>query len=146
MIKDNVDWKILKLLQQDARLSNTEIGRRVGLTSPAIAERIKRLEDVGVITAYNTKLNYALTGYQFKAIITLKVFTGRLQPFLKTIASYKEVINCYRITGAENIIMEVLLTDQNHLERFIDKVIQYGETKTHIVLSNVIEDNPISNF
>lgn len=146
MIKDNVDWKILKLLQQDARLSNAEIGRRVGLTSPAIAERIKRLEDVGVITAYNTKLNYALTGYQFKAIITLKVFTGRLQPFLKTIASYKEVINCYRITGAENIIMEVLLTDQNHLERFIDKVIQYGETKTHIVLSNVIEDNPISNF
>lgn len=146
MIKDNVDWKILKLLQQNARLSNAEIGRRVGLTSPAIAERIKRLEDVGVITAYNTKLNYALTGYQFKAIVTLKVFTGRLQPFLKTIASYKEVINCYRITGAENIIMEVLLTDQNHLERFIDKVIQYGETKTHIVLSNVIEDNPISNF
>jgi Lrp/AsnC family leucine-responsive transcriptional regulator len=64
---------------------------------------------------------------------------GRLKPFLEKVTDFKEVSNCYRITGNENIIMEVVLQDQAHLEEFIDKLITYGETKTHIVLSQVIE-------
>ncbi|HZH69754.1 MAG TPA: Lrp/AsnC ligand binding domain-containing protein, partial [Flavobacteriaceae bacterium] len=83
------------------------------------------------------------TGYQLKALITLKVFMGKLKPFLDKVTDYDEVINCYRITGNENIILEVVLRNQSHLEKFIDKLIVYGETKTHIVLSNVIENAPI---
>jgi Lrp/AsnC family transcriptional regulator, leucine-responsive regulatory protein len=140
---DDLNWEILKQLQLNARISMTELSKIVGLTPPAVAERIKKLEDMGVIKGYFTQLSYIKTGYQLKAIITLKVFMGRLKPFLDKVPEFKEVINCYRITGSENIIMEVILKNQKHLETFIDQLISYGETKTHIVLSNKIENAPI---
>ena len=68
---------------------------------------------------------------------------GRLKPFLEKVHDFSEVVNFYRSTGNENIFMEVVLFDQFHLEEFIDKLITYGETKTHIVLSTVIENAPI---
>ena len=141
---DAINWSILKYLQSNSRSSYSEIGREIGLTSPAVAERIKKMEDAGIIRAYSTIIAHQKVGYQFKAIITLKAFMGRLKPFLETVKSFKEVLNCYRITGNENIIMEVVLYDQAHLERLIDKLITYGETKTNIILSNVIEEAPIT--
>jgi Lrp/AsnC family leucine-responsive transcriptional regulator len=140
---DNLNWKILEALQKNARQSFAEIGRNVGLTSPAVAERVKRMEDLGIIKGYKAEVSYHKTGHQLKAVITLRAFMGRLKPFLEKVKEFKEVINCYRITGNENIIMEVVLYDQAHLEEFIDKVITYGETRTHIILSNVIEHGPI---
>ena len=140
---DQLNWKILEALQKNARQSFAEIGRTVGLTSPAVAERVKRMEDLGIIKGYKAEVSYHKTGHQLKAIITLRAFMGRLKPFLEKVKEFKEVINCYRITGNENIIMEVVLYDQAHLEEFIDKVITYGETRTHIILSNVIEHGPI---
>jgi Lrp/AsnC family transcriptional regulator, leucine-responsive regulatory protein len=140
---DILNWKILECLQQNSRQSNTQIARNVGITSPAVAERIRKMEDGGVIEGYFTKVSYFETGHQLKAIITLRVFMGKLKPFLVKAKSLKEVINCYRITGNENIVMEVVLKNQHHLEQFIDQLIIYGETKTQIVLSNIIENNPI---
>jgi len=140
---DNIHWKILKSLQKNARQSNTEIAKQVGITSPAVAERIRKMEDLGVIQGYYTKVSHYETGHQLKAIITLRAFMGRLKPFLEIVKNFDEVVNCYRITGNENIIMEVVLNNQRHLEKFIDQLITYGETRTHIVLSNVVENNPI---
>ena len=140
---DSLNWKILEALQQNARMSFSEIGRKIGLTSPAVAERVKKMEDKGIIKGYKVQVSYNKTGHQLKAIITLKVFMGRLKPFLEKVGEFREVINCYRITGNENIILEVVLYDQAHLEVFIDKLITYGETRTHIVLSNVVEQAPI---
>ncbi|MCB7481391.1 Lrp/AsnC family transcriptional regulator [Christiangramia sediminis] len=140
---DKLNWAILEELQKNARASFSEIGRKVGLTSPAVAERVKKMEDSGVISSYKVNLSHQKTGYQLRAVITLRAFTGRLKAFLETVKSFKEVINCYRITGNENIIMEVVLHDQVHLEKLIDRLITYGETRTHIILSNVIEDAPI---
>ena len=71
---------------------------------------------------------------------------GKLKPFLEMVQKLEEVINCYRITGDENIIMEVVLKDQAHLERFIDELIRYGETRTHIILSDVVSDAPIKRL
>jgi Lrp/AsnC family leucine-responsive transcriptional regulator len=127
-------------------MSLAQIGRQVGLTTPAVAERVKKMEDIGIIEGFNAKVSYTLTGYQLKAIITLKAFMGKLKPFLEMVQSLDEVINCYRITGNENIIMEVVLKDQAHLERFIDELIRYGETRTHIILSDVISDAPIKRL
>ncbi|HSM62387.1 MAG TPA: Lrp/AsnC family transcriptional regulator [Gillisia sp.] len=140
---DSLNWQILESLQKNARQSFAEIGRKVGLTSPAVAERVKKMEDSGIIKGYKAQVSYHKTGHQLKAVITLRAFMGRLKPFLEKVKEFKEVINCYRITGNENIIMEVVLYDQSHLEEFIDKLITYGETKTHIILSNVIEQGPI---
>ena len=71
---------------------------------------------------------------------------GKLKPFLEMVKTFEEVINCYRITGDENIIMEVVLKDQAHLERFIDELIRYGETRTHIILSDIVSDAPIKRL
>jgi Lrp/AsnC family leucine-responsive transcriptional regulator len=140
---DELNWKILKMLQKNARQSNTDIAKQVGISSPAVAERIRKMEDLGIIQGYYTKVSHYETGHQLKAIITLRAFMGRLKPFLEIVKSFDEVVNCYRITGNENIVMEVVLNNQRHLEKFIDQLITYGECRTHIVLSNVVENNPI---
>lgn len=140
---DDLNWKILQCLQYNARESFANIGRMVGLTPPAVAERVKKMEDLGIIEGYRTKVSHAMTGHQLRAIITLRAFMGKLKPFLELVKTFNEVVNCYRITGNENIVMEVVLKDQFHLEKFIDKLIQYGETRTHIILSNVVSNAPM---
>jgi len=140
---DNLNWKILKCLQQNSRMSNAEIGRRVGISSPAVSERIKKLEDAEVIQGYTTFVSPFEVGYQLKALITLRAFMGMLKPFLEKVKTYDEVVNCYRITGNENIVMEVVLKNQKHLESFIDQLISYGETKTQIVLSHVVKHSEV---
>jgi Lrp/AsnC family leucine-responsive transcriptional regulator len=124
-------------------MSNSEIGRRVGMSSPAVGERIKKMEDAEIIEGYTTFVSPFKTGYQLKALITLRAFMGMLKPFLEKVKTYDEVVNCYRITGNENIVMEVVLKNQQHLESFIDQLISYGETKTQIVLSQVVKHSEI---
>ncbi len=143
MLIDKLNAKILKCLQENARQSNAEIGRQVGISSPAVSERIKKMEDLGVIEGYKALISPFEIGYQLKAIITLRAFMGKLKPFLNKVKSLDEVVNCYRITGDENIVMEVVLKNQNHLEAFIDDLIIYGESKTQIVLSRVVKQKEI---
>ena len=143
---DSLNWKILKCLQENARLSNAEIGRQVGISSPAVSVRIKKMEDLGIIEGYKTIISPFEVGYQFKAIITLRAFMGKLKPFLDKVKTYEEVVNCYRITGDENIVMEVVLKNQKHLETFIDQLIIYGESKTQIVLSRVVKLRPLNSI
>ena len=142
---DSLNWSILNLLQHNARISNAAIGREVGISSPAVSERIRKMEDAGLILGYKTLVSPFKADYQLKAIITLRAFMGKLKPFLTTVKTYPQVINCYRITGNENIVMEVVLNNQKQLENFIDELIVYGETKTQIVLSHVVAHNPIKS-
>lgn len=140
---DTLNKKILKQLQANARLSHVEIGRQVGISSPAVTERVRKMEDAGIIKGYRAEVSPFDCGYQLKAIITLRAFMGKLKPFLEKVKTFDEVVNCYRITGNENIVLEVVLAHQKHLEQFIDQLIVYGETKTQIVLSKVVDNNPI---
>ena len=146
MYIDSLNWNILNLLQQNARISNAAIGRKVGISSPAVSERIKKMEDASLILGYKTLVSPFKADYQLKAIITLRAFMGKLKPFLTKVKTYDQVINCYRITGNENIVMEVVLKNQKQLEGFIDELIVYGETKTQIVLSHVVAHNPIKSL
>jgi len=143
---DNLNWKILKCLQQNARQSNAEIGRQVGVTSPAVSERIKKMEDLGVIQGYKTLVSPFEIGYQLKAIITMRAFMGKLKPFMEKVKTYDEIVNCYRITGDENFVMEVVFKNQKHLEQFIDQLIIYGETKTQIVLSHIVKQKELKSL
>lgn len=140
---DALNWKILSCLQTNSRQSNAQIGRQVGISSPAVGERIRKLEDAGIITGYSARVDTLELGYQLKAFITLRAFMGKLKPFLDKVKTYDEVLNCYRITGNDNIVMEVVLQNQRHLEQFIDQLIVYGESRTQIVLSQVVEDRVI---
>lgn len=139
-----LNLKILECLQLNARESFVSIGKKVGLTPPAVAERVKKMEDLGIIEGYKTIVSHSKVGLQLKAIVALRAFVGKLKPLLNKVSSFEEVVNCYRITGNENIIMEVVLKDQSHLEQFIDTLISYGETRTHIILSNVASNVPIT--
>jgi Lrp/AsnC family leucine-responsive transcriptional regulator len=143
MIIDSLNWKILKALQLNARQSNVAIGKVVGISSPAVSERIKKMEDAGIIQGYKTLVSPLDAGYQLKALITVRAFMGMLKPFLEKVKSFDEVLNCYRVTGNENIIMEVVFKNHKHLELFIDQIIVYGETKTQIVLSQVVKYNEV---
>jgi len=143
---DRTDTKLIRLLQQNARISYTAMGKEVGLSSAAIADRVRRLEDQGVILGYSTQVDPPKIGQSLHAIIHLRAFVGMLKPFLARVPSLKEIRNCYRVTGNENIIMEVVLEDQKHLEALIDLLISYGETRTHIVLSQVIRDAPLTSI
>ncbi|AEE18029.1 Lrp/AsnC family leucine-responsive transcriptional regulator [Dokdonia sp. Hel_I_63] len=140
---DALNNRILKCLQENARQSNTAIATQVGISSPAVGERIRKMEDAGIILGYKAEVSEEALGYQLKAIITIRAFMGKLKPFLENVKGWEEVVNCYRITGNENIVMEVVLRNQKHLEQFIDRVISYGESKTQIVLSHVVAQNPI---
>lgn len=140
---DKIDWNILQLLQKDAKMTQSALAKAVGLSAPSVADRIKRLEDRGVIKGYLLSVSPSELGYQLHAIIHLRAFVGMLKPFLEKVKGLKEVRNCYRVTGNENIIMEVVLRDQKHLEKLIDLLISYGETRTHIVLSQVIQNAPV---
>ena len=101
------------------------------------------MEDLGIIEGYKAIVSPFDVGYQLKAIITLRAFMGKLKPFLNKVKTFDEVVNCYRITGDENIVMEVILKNQKHLEKFIDQLIIYGESKTQIVLSRVIKQKEL---
>ena len=141
---DVINQHILRLLQENARVSNAQIARSVGVTSPAVAERIRKMEDAGILKKYTAIVSHYEMGYQLRALITIRAFMGRLKAFLEKVQSFDEVVNCYRITGNENIVMEVVLDNQKHLEQFIDQLITYGETKTQIILSHVVEHKPVS--
>ncbi len=138
---DYLDHKILKALQENARISFTEISKNVGLSSPSVAERIRKMEDDEIITGYSVDISHQKLNRQLHAIIHLRAFTGKLKAFLIRVNKIEEVQNCYRVTGNENIIMEVILRDQHHLEELIDTLIEYGETRTHIVLSQLVKNN-----
>lgn len=140
---DSLNNHILQCLQEDARQSNTAIAKKVGVSSPAVGERIRKMEDAGILQGYKAIVNQEAMGYQLKAIITIRAFMGKLKPFIENVKKWEEVVNCYRITGNENIVMEVVLRNQKHLEELIDRVITYGESKTQIVLSHVVSYNPI---
>lgn len=136
-IMDDLDLKILKLLKENSRASFAEISKKVFLSASSVRERIKRMEDLGVIKSYNVELNQSLLGNSLEVVIMLKIFSGKFQPAVSEINSYPEVLEAFRITGQHNIHMKVALKDQLHLQRFIDKLIAFGEPTTYLILSRL---------
>ena len=138
---DAIAWKILEGLQHNARLSFAELGRMAGLSTPAAAERVRRLEEMGVITGYHAVLNTAKLGIPIRVTVRLTIPGGELQ-ISRTVAALKELseINrCHRITGAESFLIEANVASVRHLEALIDKLSALGATSTSTVLSSPVE-------
>lgn len=139
---DQFDQKILQLLQQDARISHAEIGRKVHLSQPAVSERIKRLEAAGVIRGYRADISPRALGYQITAMIRISTQQGR--PYAEYVAACPEIIDCYTVTGEDGAVMRVLATDVEHLQRIINELNAFGSTSTAIVLTTHVAGKPIS--
>ncbi len=134
---DSIDQKIIEVLQQNSRASFVEIGKQISLSASSVRERIQKLEDLEIIKAYSLKVDHAKMGFGLEVFIMIKLFSGKLKSFMGAIDSFPEVKRASRITGSHNIHMKVVLKDQLHLQQFIDKLINYGEPTTHLILSEL---------
>jgi Lrp/AsnC family transcriptional regulator, leucine-responsive regulatory protein len=138
---DPLAWKILESLQHNARLSFAELGRKIGLSTPAVAERVRRLEEAGVITGYHATLNIAKLGVPIRVLVRLTIHGGDLQ-VSRTVTAIKElaeISRCHRITGAESFVIEADVVSIRHMEALIDKLSTLGATSTSTVLSSPVE-------
>ncbi len=138
---DTIAWKILEYLQNQARMSFAELGRKVGLSTPAVAERVHRLEEAGVITGYHATVDMAKLGVPIHVLMRITIPGGDLQ-IGRTVSAIKElpeITRCHRITGDESFVIEAHLVSVRHLEALIDKLSAFGATATSTVLSSPVE-------
>ncbi len=140
---DEIDWKILNELQTDARISYTELGRRIGLTPPAIIERIKKLEDAGVIRGYRVEIDTAKVGLPVTAFIRMSITGVDYSRIIEVVKNANEVLECHRGTGGDSFIIKVAVASVEQLQAMIDKLTPYGITTTAIVLSSPVKHRVI---
>jgi Lrp/AsnC family leucine-responsive transcriptional regulator len=132
---DDVNLRLLAELQADARLSLAELGRRVGLSSPAVAERLQRLEQEDVIRGYHAEINPRALGLSLSAVIRIRPAPRQIRPVADLARRTPEVVDCRRITGEDCYIMTAHVRSVEHLEEVIDGFAAYGQTTTSIVQS-----------
>ena len=132
---DTTNRRLLIELQADARLSLAELGRRVGLSSPAVAERLQRLERDGVIEGYHARLNPRALGLALSAVIRVRPAPRQLRAVGDIARATPEVVDCRRITGEDCYVMSAHVRTVEHLEEVIDRFTPYGQTTTSIVQS-----------
>jgi len=138
---DPLSWKILAELQADARLSYSELGRRVGLSTPAAAERVRKLEDAGIVQGYAAMIDPAKIGLSVAAFIRIRLGGSESTARKLTSAADRmpEVLECHRCTGDESFILKVRVESVQHLQRLIDVLTPYGMTSTSLILSSPVE-------
>lgn len=136
---DNIDRKIIEMLQENARVSVKEIAKAVFLSSPAVSSRIEHLEKAGVITGYHAAINPMMLGYHIKAFINLEVEPARKKEFYPFIQAIPNVIECNCVTGDYSMLVEVAFRSTVELDHFINELQQFGRTKTLIVFSTSVE-------
>lgn len=141
---DNTDHKILEILQTNARVSMKDLGKMVGLTAPAVSERVKKLEDSGVITGYMASINYAKLGRTISAFIDISMASENYARFLEVAEKDDRIIECYHVTGGDSLILKVLVSNINELEELIEEVKKMAKTNTSIILSTPISHKTIS--
>ena len=142
---DATGWQLLRELQQNARLSYSELGQRVGLSSPAVAERIRRMEDAGIISGYHAEVNRAKIGFPITAIIRMSTLAGeRCTRFAGFVQNMPEVLECYRVTGSDSLVIKVMASSIEHLETLIDSLSAHGQLTTSMVLSTPVARRTIT--
>jgi len=136
-LMDSVGWCILEELQADARINFVELGRRVGLSSPAVAERVRRMEEAGIIRGYRALVDPTKVGLPIEAIIRIRTNDCRIAMDRITgqYDNFPEILNCYRITGEDSLVMHVAASGMPHLESLVDRLHIYGDTITSIVFT-----------
>ena len=142
---DETGWLLLQELQQNARLSYSELGQRVGLSSPAVADRMRKMEEAGIITGYRAEVNMARLGLPVTAIIRLSSIAGQsCQRVASQVSEIPEVLESYRVTGSDGVVIRVAASSVDHLEHIIDQLTLYGQPTTSIVLSKPIRRRVIT--
>src|SRR3954447_15561461 len=135
---DPTNRRVLLEMQSDARLSLAELGRRVGLSAPAVGERLGRLERAGVIAGYRAELDPRALGYALTAVLRIRPAPRQIAAVAELARGTPEVVQCHRITGEDCFIMKLHVRTVEHLEEVIDRFTPYGQTTTSIVQSSPV--------
>ena len=140
---DEIGWKIIREMQLNARITFAELGRRVGLTTPAVIERVRKLEDAKIITGYRAEIDAAKVGFPVTAFIRMSISGIDYSHIIEVAKKSSEVLECHRGTGGDSFILKVAVADVEHLQNLIDKLTPYGITTTSIVLSSPVKNRVI---
>ncbi|MBO3751772.1 Lrp/AsnC family transcriptional regulator [Streptosporangiaceae bacterium NEAU-GS5] len=140
---DDLDWKLLDELQADARLSYNELARRVHLSAPAVADRIRRLERRGVIVGYQAQIDPTAAGFPIQAYIQLRCASGSCLLKSSAAEDYPEVVEIAKLSGQHCSMLKVRASSLAHLEGVLEQIGKHGEMDTHIVLSTQYHDERV---
>jgi Lrp/AsnC family transcriptional regulator, leucine-responsive regulatory protein len=132
---DEINRRLLEELQRDGRVAFAELGRRVGLSAPAVAERVGRLERDGVITGYRAVVDPRAIGYPLAAVVRVRPFARQIHKIPEIAADTPEVVECERITGEDCFLLRLHVRDMEDLEPVLDRFTPFGQTTTSIVHS-----------
>lgn len=135
---DAVDLTLLEALTANARTSNAELARRVGLSAPSVAERIRRLEEAGVITGYRAQINPEAVGLMVSAWLRIRPVPGELQKVAEILQGLPEVVECDRITGEDCFLARAHVATVRDLEALIDRLVAHAMTNTSVIQSSPV--------
>jgi Lrp/AsnC family transcriptional regulator, leucine-responsive regulatory protein len=135
---DFVNRRLLRELEQDARLSIAELGRRLNLSAPAVAERMQRLERAGVITGYRAELDPKALGFPIAIVVRVRPASRQLHRIPELARETPEVVECHRITGEDCFFLKIHLRSMDDLEEILDRFTPYGQTTTSIIHSSPV--------
>ncbi|SDI05433.1 Lrp/AsnC family transcriptional regulator [Pseudomonas panipatensis] len=133
---DKYDRALIAALLENGRLSFAELARRINLSPPAVADRVAKLEAEGVITGYHASVDLSRLGRPIQCIIELRLNDHRGARVLERLAEIPQIIDCHRVTGDFCVILKVAVANTEELEELIDRLAQYGASKTSLVLSS----------
>lgn len=136
---DEVDLRLIAELDADARLSLAELARRVGLSPQSVSERLKRLEDLGVVTGYAVELDPARLGLALGAYIRISPALGELSRVAQLVKEMPEIVECDRVTGEDCFIAKVFVASVTDLERVIDRLLPHARTNTSVIQSSPVK-------
>ena len=140
---DGTDWKLLEILQEDGRISYRELGQKIGLSTPAVSERVRKLEDAGVITGYSARVDLGKLERAITAFVSVNTRPESNDPLQKFVKKTQEVLEAHYITGQASFILKISLGSIGDLEEFIKKLSHFGPTQTSIVLSTHVENRVV---
>lgn len=147
---DAVDWRLVAELQADGRLSYKELGRRINLSAPAVAERVRRLEEGGVLTGYRAVVDARRAGYPILAFVQMQCSLGACLLKTSTAGDYPEIVEVHKLSGDHCTMIKVRAASLAHLEGLFERLGKHGEMRTSVVLSTQYEgravEPPVDDF
>jgi Lrp/AsnC family leucine-responsive transcriptional regulator len=135
---DKKDRLIIEALQQDARQSLSALGKRIGLSQPAVSERVKKLEDLGVICGYSARIDLRTIGLRLQAIVRVRTTHQHIQSYVSLFESIPEVLDVVRVTGDDCFVVRCAFAEPEDLERVVDALAVHGSVTTALVLSHPV--------
>ena len=136
---DTIDLKILRELSQNARITFTELGKRVGLSTAAVTERVRRLEASEIIKGYSVQVDTKKLGFDLEVLIRLQAPGERWSAIIKLLKGYPEILECWNVTGSDSYVFRVMLKNTEHLQKLLGTLSMHGTLNTSLVLEKSVD-------